>query len=76
MKQSPSLNKALIDEYTSRINETNTTIKVIYERLNATTSDKEIENYQIILNEQKDILSEIKERLASLKDYIEHSKKG
>ena len=75
MKQSPSLNKALIDDYNERIVKTNKAIEEVNERLNATTDKNKIESYHIILNEQQDILSETKERLASLKDYIENSKK-
>ena len=76
MRQSPSLNNALIEEYRARIDRTNKAIQEVNERLNATTDKNKIESYHIILNEQQDILSETKERLASLKDYIEHSKKG
>tara|TARA_B100000886_G_scaffold301149_1_gene230543 strand:- start:5306 stop:5536 length:231 start_codon:yes stop_codon:yes gene_type:complete len=76
MRQSPSLNNALIEEYIARIDRTNKAIQEVNERLNATTDNNKIESYQIILNEQQDILLETKERLASLRDYIEHSKKG
>ena len=76
MRQSPSLNNALIEEYKARIDRTNKAIQEVNERLNATTDKNKIESYHIILNEQQDILAETKERLASLRDYIEHSKKG
>ncbi len=76
MRQSPSLNNALIEEYRARIDRTNKAIQEVNERLNATTDKNKIESYHIILNEQQDILAETKERLASLRDYIEHSKKG
>ena len=66
MRQSPSLNNALIEEYIARIDRTNKAIQEVNERLNATTDNNKIESYQIILNEQQDILLETKERLASL----------
>ena len=51
MRQSPSLNNALIEEYRARIDRTNKAIQEVNERLNATTDKNKIESYHIILNE-------------------------
>tara|TARA_B100001057_G_scaffold489488_1_gene575861 strand:- start:608 stop:838 length:231 start_codon:yes stop_codon:yes gene_type:complete len=76
MKQSPSLNKTLLDEYRSKIEQTNRVIKEVYEDLQNETNEVTIRGWNHVLDEQKEILSETKEKLESLKDYIEDSKKG